>query len=36
MELKRAGSQPKSLAGRFVEWQEHVSEEDYLAGPVQR
>jgi quercetin dioxygenase-like cupin family protein len=26
----------ESLDGRFVEWQEHVSEEDYLAGPVQR
>jgi quercetin dioxygenase-like cupin family protein len=26
----------ESLDGKFIDWQEHVTDEDYLAGPVQR
>jgi quercetin dioxygenase-like cupin family protein len=26
----------EGLDGKFVEWKEHVTDEDYLAGPVQR
>jgi quercetin dioxygenase-like cupin family protein len=26
----------EGLDGRFVEWQEHVTDEQYLAGPLQR
>jgi quercetin dioxygenase-like cupin family protein len=26
----------EALDGRFIEWQEHITDEEYLAGPLQR